>query len=441
MAGEKVVTPGHKTFGPRRHKRLTKARVAKLVRDGTNGRHTDGDGLSLRIVGGSASWNLTFRFKGARREMPLGSAYDMDLEAARQAAEDEHRTLRREKRDPLAHRAARRAKAAGEKAFFQVAELFIEEMQAKGRDKKTVAQASMWLLGRMPDGRKTKINYCAPLHAMPIGAIASDDVIRVLDPIWRAKKAETGDRLRGKIEQVLAFGAVRGFAGEAGKDKPNVARWKGNLEHALAAKSDVAQVEHFRSRPYADMPAFIAELRKRKGMGAPAVEFQILTTARPGNVRGMRAGEINLEAKTWTIPAAVLKTKTTRTGDRPHIVPLSARALELIAPLLEGKAPDALVFPGLRGRPMSDMTLGKVLKSMDVDATVHGFRATFTTWAKECTHFDEKTIEAALSHAEGDKVEAAYMRGDMLAKRRPLMTAWANFVEGVQPDNVVTMPR
>jgi integrase len=335
----------------------------------------------------------------------------------------------------LAHRAARLAKAAAAKTFFEVAELFIREMQAKGRDTKTLAQTSVWLLGRSLKGKRAQVNYCAPLHSMLLGDIASADVIRVLDPIWKAGKGETGSRLRGKIEQVLAFGAVRGLAGEGAKDKPNVARWKGNLEFALAAKADVAKVEHHASVPYAELPAFMAELGKRGGVAARALEFAILTAARSGEVRGATAGEFDLKAKTWTVPAERMK------AERAHIVPLTDRALAIVAEAIKDAKPEAVAFPGLRGKPMSDMTLAAVLRRMSVDATAHGFRSSFRTWVAEKTNFPGEVAEAALAHISGDKVEAAYQRGTMLEKRRQLMRAWTAYCEGAGAENIVRLSR
>jgi integrase len=365
---------------------------------------------------GSVSWVLFYRHRSRRRKMGLGPLRLIDVEAARQKR-DEARRLLLEGQDPLAHRASRRAKKTAALTFFEAAERYIRETATKRKDEKSLAQWSMTLLGKTPEGEKTKFDYCRLLHGMSIADINTAAVLSVLKPIWQSK-SETASRLRGRIEKVIDYAIVHGYAGDVDRNRPNPARWAGNLEHALPHKTEVAKVEHHASLPNAELPAFMATLRQRPGVAALALEFAILTAARSGEVRGATAGEFDLEAGVWIIPAERMK------AGREHRVPLTGRTLELAAELAKGAAPDALVFPGQGGKPMSDMSLTAVLRRMGRGAvTAHGFRSTFSTWRAERTSFPREVAEAALAHVIGDKVEAAYQRGDLFQKRRGLMAA------------------
>jgi len=172
-----------------------------------------------------------------------------------------------------------------------------------------------------------------------------------------------------------------------------------------------------------DLPAFMAELRSYKGTGARALEFAILTAARSGEVRGATWSEIDLAAATWTVPASRMK------AGKEHRVPLSKQAISLLSaqPRIEGTD---LVFSGKKdNKPLSDMTLNALMRRMGVDAVPHGFRSTFRDWAAERTNYPHQLADMALAHAIGNKVEEAYRRGDMLAKRAQMMSAWAAFCD------------
>jgi integrase len=178
-------------------------------------------------------------------------------------------------------------------------------------------------------------------------------------------------------------------------------------------------VRHFPAMPYPVLPAFMVELRQRPDMTARALELAILTASRPGECLGMRWGEVDLGAALWTVPGARMK------SGRPHRVPLSHRAVELLATLpREGE----FVFLGRRtGAKPHPMVLVTLLRRMGHTVTAHGFRASFKTWASERTNYPRELIEAALAHVIGDAAEQAYSRGDMLARRRQLMEAWSEF--------------
>jgi integrase len=182
---------------------------------------------------------------------------------------------------------------------------------------------------------------------------------------------------------------------------------------------------HFAALPYENLPALMAELGATVSLGRLALRFVILTACRSGEVRGATWAEIDLKQRTWTIPAARMK------AGKEHVVPLSQAALEILsaAEPFRGRTKDSYVFPGKPGKPLSDMTLTKVLRDMGhVQITVHGFRSSFRDWAAEQTATPGDVVEAALAHTIKNKVEAAYRRTNYLEKRRVLMEEWGAFL-------------
>lgn len=262
----------------------------------------------------------------------------------------------------------------------------------------------------------TLTTYAAPLRSKPLDQIGTDDVLAVLTPIWTTK-SETASRLRGRIERVLDAARAKGL-----RTGENPARWRGHLDHLLPKRRKLTRGHHA-AMPYDQVPAFVARLREGRGVAARAPEFTILCASRSGEVLGARWDEVDLKAKLWTVPGPRMK------GGREHRVPLTERALAILAevePLRNGD----YVFPGQRrGRPLSNMSMEMCLRRMKVDETVHGFRSSFRDWAGEETAVPREVAEVALSHAVGDATELAYRRADALAKRRKLMEAWAAFVE------------
>ncbi|WP_156461687.1 tyrosine-type recombinase/integrase, partial [Aliiruegeria sabulilitoris] len=153
-----------------------------------------------------------------------------------------------------------------------------------------------------------------------------------------------------------------------------------------------------------------------------AIEFLILTASRSGEVRMARWDEIDMDTATWEIPAERMKMQ------RPHRVPLPARAVDILTEAQELRDGSGLVFPSLRGKVLSDMTLSKLVKELGFDADIHGFRTSFRTWAQERTNYPREVAEAALAHKTGDAVEQAYARSDVFEKRRKMMESWAAFL-------------
>lgn len=388
---------------------------AAAVRSAKVGRHGDGAGLSL-IVSGPDRKNWQFRWmRNLRgREISLGNAEHIGLADARQRAAD-CRKLLSQGIDPLDHR---RASDAAQKTtpaahtFAAVSEEYIAAHQPSWRNAKHRYQWSQSLAA-----------YAYPaLGDMDVAAIGMEDVLKVLQPIWTTK-TETASRTRGRIETILAYATVRGW--RAGS---NPATWRGNLAMVLPPPDKVAPVEHHAALSWQQMTTFWTTLTVRTGAGALCLQFAILTAARSGEARGARWDEIDPATALWTVPANRMK------AGKPHRVPLSDAAVRVLNLSVEGrdKQDVGLIFPGLkRGQPMSDMTLGAVLKRMGrADLTVHGFRSSFRDWAAEATDAPNHVVEQALAHAIGSSIEAAYRRGDLLERRRTLMAEWAKFCEG-----------
>lgn len=358
----------------------------------------DGKGLRLVIDAAQAKrWRFRYSFGGREREMGLGVYPDVSLAEARATA-DNARAVLRSKRDPLAT-----VEPAVIPTFGEAADAYVEAMQGQWHNAKHRAQWAM-----------TLTRYAAPIRDVKVNTIDTAAVLKVLEPIWQAKP-ETASRLRGRIERVLAAETVRGH-----RSGPNPALWRGHLSELLAKRHQLTRGHH-RALAYDVMPAFLEALRDRDATSARALEFAIFTAARSGEVRGMTWAEVDLDAKLWTVPASRMK------AGREHRVPLPERAAEILKEFRPLSNEDSnFVFPGQRmGKPLSVMALTMVLRRMNIEATVHGFRSTFRDWAGEVSPFPTNLAEEALAHVIKDKTEAAYARGDMLAKRRPMMEAWA----------------
>jgi integrase len=374
----------------------------------TPGMFGDGGNLYLQITNANArSW--IFRY--GNRYAGLGSALNVTLEEARDAAY-EYRKLLQQGIDPLDTRRARKAQTRLEAAkavtFAKCAEGYFQAHSPGWKAK----YAALW--------SSSMAQHILPtLGSLPVTAIDTAAILRTLTPIWTTKP-ETATKLRSRIEAVLDQARVLGH-----RDGDNPARWRGHLDKLLAAPGKVRRVEHRPAMPHASIPAFMAQLRIRESIDARALEFCILTAARSAEVLGARRQEFNLDNATWTIPAERMK------GGTEHRVPLSPAALQIMS----AKSDSKLVFDV---GDQSGRALYKELKRLGIDASVHGFRSTFRDWAAEQTTFPNHVIEQALAHSIG-KVEAAYRRSDLFEKRRELMNAWARFCTNAGAAEVVPL--
>ncbi|RTL77224.1 MAG: site-specific integrase [Bradyrhizobiaceae bacterium] len=367
------------------------------------GRHADGNGLYLSISdNGGRRWVFLYRSGGKVREKGLGSAVSVSLKDARLKA-DEVRKQLSAGLDPINEG----RKNNGVMTFAECSKIYIDSHAAGWSNPK---HADQW--------RNTLKTYADPvIGKLPVNKIDVSHIMKILDPIWRTK-TETASRVRGRIESILDWAAVKKYRGSE-----NPARLKGHLDHLLPRRQKVAKVQHHPALSYKDIPAFMADLRTREGTGALALEFTILTAARTNETLGAKWDEIDLESKVWTVPADRMKARV------EQAVPLSDRAIDILKAL---STDTEYVFPGNgENNPMSSMSLLAVLKRMNrSDITTHGFRSTFRDWAAETTEFPNEVVEMALAHTIKNKAEAAYRRGNMLDRRRVLMDAWSVFCRG-----------
>jgi integrase len=339
--------------------------------------------------------------------MGLGGFPDVTLAGAYEKAREARLTIEQGNDPILARKQAQSALIAAQATELTFSKAATAYVDAHGDEWRNPKHRQQWV--------NTLETYAAPvIGQMLVRDVTQTHILAILEPIWKTK-TETATRVRGRIESVLDWCTVRGH-----RKGDNPARWKGYLDQLLPAPGKIAKVEHHPALPIDAVGGFMQDLRMREGVAARALEFAILTAARSGEVRGMPWAEVDLQASVWTIPAERMK------AEREHRVPLTEAAIRILKSPIHGAE---LVFPAPRGGLLSDMTLTAVTRRMKVDAVPHGFRSTFRDWAAERTNFPRDMAEMALAHSVGDKVEAAYRRGDMMEKRRKMMQAWAQFCD------------
>jgi integrase len=394
----------------------------------------DGGGLHLNVTAThTKSWFFRYYvIKGRERRMGLGPYPAVSLATAREKAA----ACRRQRAagiDPLEAAEEEREHAATAMTFDACVDAFLSAHRPGWRSPK---HAKQW--------KSTLAHYASPvIGGLDVAAVERSHILQVLEPIW--SKNETARRLRGRIEAVLDYAHVKGWR----STEINPARWRGGPRFALPAARP--KVRHFAAMPYAEVPAFMLELRRREGLPARALEFLILCAVRLGDIVGQGQGrtdtrpmlwaDVDLNAKLWIIP-------TTKTGNS-HRVPLSDAAVDVLVEMLPLHADgDNLphqraigpVFPGLRrGQPLGASTLHRLLARMDATASLHGFRSSFRDWAAECSTYPNHVVEMALAHVIGNRVEAAYRRGDLIAQRTRLMNDWATFLATVPDTKVIAL--
>lgn len=376
--------------------KLTATKIRALTEPG---RYSDGDGLFLELNGkDSGRWLLRVQAEGRRRDIGLGSLKAVSLADAREAA-----LLTRKKIaqgiDPVAEKKQERQEIP---TFRRAAEMVHEEHEKAWKNGK---HQNQWIA--------TLKTYAFPKMGDRLVNDIEGPLIRdVLAPIWLSKP-ETARRVRQRIGTVLDWSYARGFRAT---EAPMRSLSKGLPRQP---KKD----NHFAALPYASVPDFIEKLGARESVGRVALEALILTAARSGEIRGATWSELDLDAALWTIPSERMKM------GRVHVVPLAPQAVAVFERAKKFKAGASdLVFPGQTvKKPLSDMTLLKILRDMDLAVTVHGFRSAFRDWVAEQTDYSGEIAEAALAHTVSNKVEAAYRRTDFLDKRKLLMRDWSEF--------------
>jgi len=382
-------------------KRLLSARAVAALTE--PGRYAVGHGAYLQISTPwrTKSWIFRYVRNGKARHVGMGSCDYVTLSEARERAIEYRRMLARGE-DPFEAKRAgvRAASAAAERAktFKWCALEYIKQHEKEWRGD---ASRRQWI-GSLEQHAFPRIGD------KPVGDIDAAAVLSVLDPL--RDRLVTARRVKNRLALILDWAAERDL-----RERDNPAKRK------LLPKQKKHQVVNLPGLPYTALPSVMPELRQRPEMSAKALEFEILTAARPGEVLGARWGEINLAEVAWVVPGERMK------SGRPHRVPLSGRAIELLANLpREGE----YVFPGHRtGGRMYTNALTLLLRRMGHPGiSAHATsRASFKTWGYERTNFPRELIEAALAHIVGDEAENSYLRGDALARRRQLMESWSEY--------------
>ena len=392
--------------------RPTNRLSARVVQTAGPGYHCDGAGLYLLVTpAGTASWVFRYAIRGRKREMGLGSAADFSLAQARERATAQRRLLA-DGVDPIeARRASQTLPDAIPRTWGEAKADFIA---AKAGEWRNTAQREQW---------EQSLRDYGPADSLPVAAVTTEVVLTCLQPEWRlGGKVETMTRVRGRIERIWDAERVRGtVAGE------NPARWRGHLEHLLPRAAKVARIRNHPAMPYRDVPEFMARLAARDSRRRAALRFTILTAARTSETIGATWDEFDLDAGIWTIPAARMK------AGRMHVVPLVPTAVAI----LRARRGADMPF-GLSIAAMLDLVQKPAPRGFGLPYTVHGFRSSFRDWVAEETEHSGEVAEMALAHKIEDETEAAYRRGNLLAKRRRLMEAWAAYLNGAS-SNVVPL--
>lgn len=374
------------------------------------GCYQDKNGLSLKVrPTGTKSWTLRYQFNGKRRDAGLGAFPAVSLAEARKKTM-EYRVLINKGIDPLEQRkeASIAAVTVEDEAL-----TFIERHRAGWSDK----HASQWL--------NSLTEYVFPLiGTVPVAAADTQHVIKVLDPIW-LKKPETARRIRNRMERVFDHAKAHGH-----RKAENPARWKGHLQNLMA--NNQTAVDPLESMEFSRLPYFMRVLEGEDSRAARCLQFLILTACRTSEAQGARWDEIDFINRVWTIPAERMK------NGEEHQVPLSEEAIQVLRDTGTRNRSE-LVFPAARTTAMMpDNALRRLLKKLGEPCTPHGFRATFRTWAAEKTAFSHELCEISLAHVVGNTTSRAYIRGNLLEKRRPLMARWAKYaMDRVTPHHPV----
>ena len=388
----------------RRPQRLSASFVKTVNVPGRYGDGRGGHGLSLlvkpmRAGGFSKSWSQRLLVNGRPTNIGLGGYPIVTLAEARQAVIANRRAVA-QGRDP---------RAGGVPTFEEAAEKVIAMHEPTWKD--GARSAAIW--------RSSLRDYAMPrLGRKTVDSITTADVMAVLVPIWSTKR-ETARRVRQRIGAVMKWSVAHHYR----QDNPAGDAVGDAIAEALPRDGASTKIHH-RALPHAEVGAAVAKIRASGAHPSTvfAFEFLVLTAGRSGEVRGARWEEVDFESATWTVPASRMKMA------RPHRVPLSTRAVEILEEAHELTDDADLVFPSPTGRMLSDSTISKLVRENGIGCVPHGMRSSFRDWAAECSDAPREVCELALAHVNNDRVEAAYRRSDLFEKRRELMQDWASYL-------------
>ena len=362
---------------------------------------TDEHGLYLRVSPrGAKSWIQRLNIQGLRTDNSIGHYPAVGLAEARATAFERWK-IAKSGGDPRKEN----GKAVRAPTFTEAAEAVIAMHEPTWRSPKSG-----------PQWRASLETYAYPsIGELPVSEITPGHVMSVLLPIWNDKR-ETARRVKQRISAICRWAVAQGYR----TDDP-----AGIMVDAALPRNAVKR-RPMPALPYEEVANCIAKVKASRRASASsklALEFLVLTAARSAEMRKATWAEIDIEGATWTVPAERMK------ANREHRVPLSGRAVEVIAEAAELSDGTEWVFPGVRpGRPLSENTHAKLLRELGFDAVTHGFRSSFRDWASEQTHTPHAVMEAALAHSIRNRAEAAYARSDLFDKRRALMETWADYL-------------
>jgi integrase len=384
------------------HRTLNRLSARGVAAQTKPGIYADGAGLYLRVRSATTrSWVFIWHESGKRREMGLGALPHVSLLKARERAQSV-RDIIADGGDPVA---LKRSKSKTP-TFGELADEFIKDRTPTVKSDKSVAR---WERCIGPGG------HADLLRPLRVDRVTTDQVLEVLRPLWTTK-ASTAGTLRGYIEGVLNVAKARGH-----RLGDNPAAWDGHLAMILPKLQRLTRGHH-KAMPFDQLPAFMAQLRAVHSLGARALELTILCAARSSETLLADWSEIDMDKRVMTLSSERMK------AGIGHRIPLSDEAIRVLEGLPTRSGP---LFPSRStGKPLSGMAMEMVLRRMNVDVTVHGFRSTFRDWAGEITDAPREVAEAALAHRVGNNAELAYRRGDALEKRRKLMQQWAGYCFG-----------
>jgi integrase len=374
--------------------------------------HGDGGGLFLKVSSKTArSWLFLYRSGDKRTELGLGPYPSIGLSRARELAA-ELRTARAEGIDPKQARDKKRERSV---TFASCAEEMLSDLSPGWSERYRYSY------------RRSLMVEAVALHDMPIATISTDDVLRVLQPLWLTRE-DNALRLRMRIEKLFDWAKARAL-----RQGENAARWRGHLANLLPKQNRIQH--HYAAMPYQDVPAFLAELRGVSGYGARGFELLILTATRSIEVIGAEWSEFDLDAKVWAIPPQRMK------GRREHRIPLSDQTVEVLNALAAIRRGPFLLPSYDANQHAHRSLLDHVIRRLGHDCTVHGFRSSFADFAREQTAAKSETIELCLSHSIGPALVKAYNRTDLFQMRTALMQQWATFCCTPFGGNVVSLRR
>jgi integrase len=374
------------------------------------GRHGDGQGLWLAVApSGAKKWVYRYSWQGRVRETGLGGAGLVTLAEAREKAQ-ECRLMIARGINPVEAKRAAAAAAPAMPTFGKVADMIF------------AAKSPAWSKAHAKQWRESIARHAGSIHDVPISHVDLPIILTILEPIWFVIP-ETARRVRTRLEEILDFAQAHAW-----RSGSNPARLKGNLAHILRHKR--IERTHFAAMPYADLPDFIANLRAQESIAARALEFLILVAGRSAEGRCALVSEISFDERLWTIGADRMKSR------RSHRVPLPHRAMAIVEAMRARNPKSDFIFPS--AKPGAPISYGPLYRLLPPGVTLHGFRSAFRDFAAD-HGYERELAEEALAHTVGSETERAYRRTDLLQRRRGLMDAWAQYLDGCAPGNVISI--